>query len=539
VRSTGSKTEAKTGGEILADRCKELGLPTWRVDEQGQIVAQPSGWGPPDHWLRSPLLNEWISRAVSAWCSGFRSKLIELLPGCWIIPLSDGGRSYPPIITVAMALGGDSLQAEQFEAICSEGRLDASISRTALAPLARYRRSDHERLVRTLRWMHEDLLKAQDQGESIEAFSDQLSDCYEQIAHLYELSRAINCLHEPDEFVELACSRLQRTLDFNWIAAAFPHNERIRTILRSPLFVAGNLPCERRRLQHHVSRLELSPDQRGIMLTSDDSKLASLVRGPVLVEPVLCSGDVAGILLAGNKQGFDTDISSIDIQLLRATAEYVGSFVHSAASYHEQRTMFLGTIRAITYTIEAKDRYTRGHSERVAHLAAQLATSAGIDSAMVPRIRLAGMLHDVGKIGVPEAVLRKPGQLTDEEFDAIKRHPVIGYAILRDIGPLQDILPGVLHHHERWDGGGYPQGLAGEAIPLIARLLAIADTFDAMCSDRAYRSARPRKRVVEEMARMGGTQLDPELTQVFLKLDKSDYDRMIAGHLANDGGTAA
>ena len=103
------------------------------------------------------------------------------------------------------------------------------------------------------------------------------------------------------------------------------------------------------------------------------------------------------------------------------------------------------------------------------------------------RVRLAGVLHDMGKIGVPEAVLLKPGRLSDEEFEAIKKHPTIGYNILKDIEPLQDVLPGVLYHHERWDGGGYPEGLRGSRIPLIGRILAVADAFDAMSSDRAYR----------------------------------------------------
>jgi HD-GYP domain-containing protein (c-di-GMP phosphodiesterase class II) len=140
----------------------------------------------------------------------------------------------------------------------------------------------------------------------------------------------------------------------------------------------------------------------------------------------------------------------------------------------------------------------------------------------------------VGKIGVPEAVLCKPGKLTDDEFEKIKLHPQIGYDILKDIPSLRDILPGVLHHHERYDGRGYPHGLSGEDIPLMARIIGVADTFDAMSSNRAYRAKMSRDVVLAEIARCAGTQFDPNLANAFLTLDLSEYDRMVANHAAQD-----
>jgi HD-GYP domain-containing protein (c-di-GMP phosphodiesterase class II) len=136
----------------------------------------------------------------------------------------------------------------------------------------------------------------------------------------------------------------------------------------------------------------------------------------------------------------------------------------------------------------------------------------------------------VGKIGVPEAVLTKAGRLTDAEFEHIKRHPEMGHIILRDIPQLADVLPGVLHHHERWDGAGYPHRLTGEHIPLLARVIALADTFDAMSSNRSYRPAMPRERVLAEVARCAGTQFDPALSPLFLRIDLAEYDRMVARH---------
>ena len=134
---------------------------------------------------------------------------------------------------------------------------------------------------------------------------------------------------------------------------------------------------------------------------------------------------------------------------------------------------------------------------------------------------------DIGKIGVPEAILTKPAKLTDEEFEAIKRHPVIGHQMLAQIPSLAFQLPGVLSHHERWDGRGYPHSLKGEQTPLVARILGLADTFDAMSSNRAYRSDRSRPEVLEEIRKSSGTQFDPQLVEPFVTMDFTEFDRML------------
>jgi HD-GYP domain-containing protein (c-di-GMP phosphodiesterase class II) len=150
-------------------------------------------------------------------------------------------------------------------------------------------------------------------------------------------------------------------------------------------------------------------------------------------------------------------------------------------------------------------------------LSRHLAVQIGLTDAQVERIYMAGLLHDVGKIGVPEAVLQKPGKLTAEEFEQMKKHPEIGARILADIKQVKDILPGVLHHHERYDGKGYPHGLAGENIPQMGRILCLADCFDAMTSNRTYRKALPLEVALAEIRRCSGTQFDPSLAEAFLK----------------------
>jgi putative two-component system response regulator len=143
---------------------------------------------------------------------------------------------------------------------------------------------------------------------------------------------------------------------------------------------------------------------------------------------------------------------------------------------------------------------------------------------------MAGLLHDVGKIGVPEQVLQKAGKLTDEEFEQIKKHPQIGAKILQDIKQLADIVPGVLYHHERFDGKGYPSGLAGKNIPLIGRIICLADCFDAMTTSRTYRAGRPTEAALAEIQRCAGTQFDPELTEVLLTIGADRIHQLLADH---------
>ncbi len=202
----------------------------------------------------------------------------------------------------------------------------------------------------------------------------------------------------------------------------------------------------------------------------------------------------------------------------------------------ERRELFLGTVRALVAAIDAKDTYTRGHSERVAWLGRELGRVAGLGEDALDRLHVSGLVHDVGKIGIPESILRKPDRLTDEEFDRIKEHPVTGCRILKDVPQLQAMMDGVRSHHERWDGKGYPDGLAGEEIPYFGRILAVADAFDAMSSARAYRGALDKEHALGEVRDNAGSQFDPELAMLFMKVDLADYERMLQKHVAQDQG---
>lgn len=185
----------------------------------------------------------------------------------------------------------------------------------------------------------------------------------------------------------------------------------------------------------------------------------------------------------------------------------------------EIRNTFLGAVKALAEALEAKDPYTNGHSKRVTEITVTIAREMGVDNEMLEKIRLAGMVHDIGKIGVPELVLLKANKLTNEEFEFIKSHPPAGERILRPVIKDATVLDIVRHHHERYGGGGYPSGLKEREIPWGARLLAVADAYDAMTSNRPYRSAMSPEKARAQILANRGSQFDPEIVDVFVGIE--------------------
>ncbi len=188
----------------------------------------------------------------------------------------------------------------------------------------------------------------------------------------------------------------------------------------------------------------------------------------------------------------------------------------------EKERLFISSIKALANAIEARDSYTRGHSERVTKYSVKIAEKMGVDKEEIEKIRYAAVLHDIGKIKIREEILNKPGKLTDEEFNILKQHPTHGAKMLKPVEEFNEILPYLYHHHERFDGRGYPKGLTGVNIPLASRIMAVADTFDAMTSNRPYRRAMPVTKAVTELENNSGTQFDPDVVTVFLDIIKNE-----------------
>lgn len=494
----------------VCERASDLGVLVAGATADGALQALPGATEAPDCLRTSAALRSAIARA---WPRLHEGETVDVMDGL-----------------VCLALG----RAEHFDgaAICLiavEGFDDAaSLGGTMRLRADRCGAAD---VAVAMRWLAEGEAAAESSQDAVaQAFTDELSSTYEQISVVYQLVRSMNGVDDPQRIVALTCGQLLEALGFTWFVACFDDRPEISATLRGAFIPIGDLPCDADELHRHVSALvrEQRADRWSCVLTTDDSEFARRVGYEILFESVAHDGTAIGALFCGGRAGHDADISSVDIKLVDAAADFLGVFHENACRFQEQREMFFGTLYAMTGSVDAKDPYTHGHSERVAHLSHALAVAAGANEDEAERVRIAGLLHDVGKIGVPERVLLKAGRLDDDEFDALKRHPVIGHEILRGIRPMAPMLPGVLHHHERWDGRGYPHGLAGEAIPWIARVLALADAFDAMSSNRAYRDAMPRAKVLEEITRCAGSQFDPELAPLFVAMDFSRYDEMVA-----------
>ena len=197
-----------------------------------------------------------------------------------------------------------------------------------------------------------------------------------------------------------------------------------------------------------------------------------------------------------------------------------------ADTYKQLEQAYMESIQTLRYTVEAKDTYTRGHSDRVSEYSVLIGEALGLPEEDIKKLKIGGLFHDIGKIGVPDSILQKDGKLSDDEYSEIKNHPSIGAHILSTASIFQDILPIVKHHHERYDGKGYPSQLAGENIPYLARITAVADTFDAMTSKRSYRDSLPLDYVISEFEKCKGTQFDPKIADVFLDILKNHYDKL-------------
>ncbi|MDY0163385.1 HD domain-containing phosphohydrolase [Desulfobotulus sp.] len=241
------------------------------------------------------------------------------------------------------------------------------------------------------------------------------------------------------------------------------------------------------------------------------------ITGSAMVVPLKIREKVFGLLYLVRDR-FRDDFSDKDLYYASAMATHAAYAIENLALYENIYENLFATLYAFVSAIEAKDAYTHQHSDRVAALSVALGRRMGLDAESLDVLLFAGRLHDIGKIGVRDEVLLKPGRLTDAEYDAIKAHPVIGAGIVGKLGLWSREQEIILYHHERYDGSGYPKGLAGKEIPLLARILSVADAYDAMASDRAYRKRMPEHEIFLVMKQARARQFDPEILDLFLQM---------------------
>ncbi len=522
---------SQTNPDTLEARSAALRLPFAVITPGGVISRQHSL---PNH-LHSLLSSRFLARklidAASAWNEQEDPQPFELIPGLFALPAIRTERRRRADYPTAFHITPDALTTEEFSAACQAASLDAQAVSDSLQPWAPHTAEQAARNLLLFRWLLEDSSALSTADESVAAFSSQLSEAYEELHLLYNLGRAMNEFVHPARFITHLLSELRATLPYSWFIIVFVRDAHRCPLAGQTFFSsAASSDLDERRVRSASQRFipKINPETPSVLsLREFLHDPAPPIEAQVLAHPVTREGRLLAAIIAGHKTSTDPEVSSADIKLLAASASYLSVLLENASLYDDQQATFIGTLRALTAAIDAKDRYTRGHSDRVAHLTRLLAQASGLDQAALERVHIAGLVHDVGKIGVPESVLRKPGKLTDEEFALIKLHPEIGHNILKDIPQLADILPGVLYHHERWDGRGYPHNLKADAIPHVARLIALADAFDAMSSTRTYRPAMPRDRVLAEIEKGAGVQFDPDLARIFLTLDFSQFDHMV------------
>jgi len=518
----------------LFERCLELGLACWRLDLNGMPVNDPVAPSMLGLWLSSRPIRTLMTESAMIWSVQDTLGPQEIHPGLWVFPFIEEHRDRRTGYFVGIGFGPEILESEHIKDGCAGNQLQISALKHLLKDRATMSIEHAAYTHSTIAWMLKDLSTLRENDETIELFSEQLGDSYEVVTTLEDLSRSMGTLRDLGGIVHDGITEIASTLDYNWVACVVNKDHPVAEVIDSLIHQAGTLQLDDEQIKLVLGMIH-DTDPLGRADETEIYPVGQCMAGlepQLLVHPIERSGDRLGLLIAGGKNGDDPQVSSHETKLMESISGMLGACMENAELYHRQHITFIGTIRALSAAIDAKDQYTQGHSERVAMLSALLALKVGYSEEDAERVRISGLVHDVGKIGVAEAVLCKPGRLTDEEFDLIKTHPRIGYEIMKEIPNFQDILPGVLHHHERWDGNGYPEKLSGEDIPHMARVMALADTFDAMSSNRAYRAGLPREKVFAEFRKCAGSQFDPDLVESFLALDFTIYDSMVAKHKA-------
>ncbi|WP_233200163.1 HD-GYP domain-containing protein [Blastopirellula marina] len=359
--------------------------------------------------------------------------------------------------------------------------------------------------------------------EEIDKVSDSLSTTYEEISLLYGLTQNLRISSTDSQLGDLALNWLLEVIPCRGLAILFQQPGRSTSLgdqnaaSAGQQLTVGECPADTEKLSYLVRHLNLN-DKRSAFVANQ--RVTERPDWPyheirqIIAVPLIEGKNVFGWLFAINHNE-DKGFGTVEASLLSSVGTILGIHSGNIELYRRQSEFVTSVVRALTSAIDAKDPYTCGHSDRVARLSVCLAKELGLDERILNLMYMAGLLHDVGKIGIDDCVLRKPGRLTDEEYEHIKLHPELGCNILSGLKQLQDVLPVVLHHHEQWDGKGYPYGLAGESIPLLARITAVADAYDAMSSDRPYRKGMPEDRVNQIFKEGSGIQWDPQVVSAF------------------------
>jgi len=386
-----------------------------------------------------------------------------------------------------------------------------------------------------------DTFQAEAKGrEQIEMVSTELAQVYEELVLLHKLSTNMKVTESDANFLQMACDSLTGIVSVEGIAILLERNIDNE---KQQVLAAGSGLID---INQHMAIVlkkwlieEINSGKEALLDSEVDSPfkydwpdhIKNIIAVPLLgkeksstssAEKTHNSHIVIGMLLAINRID-KPDFDSTDAKLFNSVANGCAVFIENGRLFKDLKELFIGSLKALTNSIDAKDQYTRGHSQRVAFISKWIAEKVDeklpLETEQIHKIYLAGLLHDIGKMGIDESVLRKKGTLTEHEIECMKTHPTIGADILGEIKQMRDIVPGVLCHHERIDGTGYPRGLVGDEIPMVGKIIGLADSFDAMTSKRTYRGAMTVEETLAEIERGLGTQFDEEIGRIFIESD--------------------
>lgn len=381
--------------------------------------------------------------------------------------------------------------------------------------------SESQRLVEPLDHIGKMLTERLDYELKIDSLASEMVDTYQELSLLHDLSGSLSSVLDIEAICDIV---LKQAVDIirakdSVLMILEPEGEQL-TIVAS-----AGVARDLRQVKVKGSIYETVIQNKIPLVIEDLEKYPHLKDKineeeiPTICVPVCIADEVAGLISMSGKSSGEP-FTSEDTKLLCAIASQAGMSLGNARLHEELKGVLLNTVESLAAAIEAKDLYTHGHCRRVAEYSAAIAQEIGLPAKEIADLKLAGILHDIGKIGVSDSILKKPGELNSQELMEIRSHPVKGTEIIEHIESMSNIALWIRHHHERYDGTGYPDGLEGEDIPLHSRILAVADAYDALTSNRSYSPRYPYYIPLAKLRIDSGSHFDPEMVDVFLDLTR-------------------
>jgi len=361
------------------------------------------------------------------------------------------------------------------------------------------------------------------QQADLNGMTEELAERYEELHMVYGVDQHVRQHGHQEEVFNRLLESCAQHLDIDVVAFVRPGRDQCISAMQlsQPIH---NLDLVLVEMRGDLFRFVQSTREPVIINDAADPRRAYIFTDmpyKVLACPVRCEAHVDAVLVLLN-HAHKPDFSNGDRRLAEVLANQLSSLAQTVSMMQQLADFNRQMAAALVEAVEAKDPYTRGHSERVHHFSMEIGRALGLSEHDLDNLFWGSLLHDVGKIGIPDAVLCKPSRLTRDEFAFIMVHPERSYEILRHIDYLAEAVPGARHHQEKFDGTGYPHGLKGERIPLAARIIAVADTYDSITSSRAYRAGRSHEEAMREIRRVSGSQLDPAIIRVFATLCEAE-----------------